>query len=172
MSSHPYGLRGDPFASPATLSAKDASRLIRRRVRAFNGDGGVLFPIDTCDLIHESAGGVPDAMLALAGRAMRIAADAGAPAVLPAHVRQATESVPANESRAGEAAIAATPDAAPAHDEAAGGEDDVAQEPEDEAATDDVFRTRSEIPTRAQIAARAQAVLAWEETPAIADDDP
>jgi hypothetical protein len=91
MSSHPYGLRGDPFVPPATLNAKDASRLIRRRVRAFNGDGGTLFPIATCDLIHELAGGVPDAMLALAGQAMRIAAAEAAPAVAPAHVRRASE---------------------------------------------------------------------------------
>ena len=92
MSNHPFGLRGDPFAPPATLSAKEASRLIRRRVRAFNGDGGALFPIDTCDLIHELTGGVPDAMLALAGAAMRNAAEEGAPAVSPAHVRKAADS--------------------------------------------------------------------------------
>jgi sporulation related protein len=94
MSNHPFGLRGDPFASPATLSAKDASRLIRRRVRAFNGDGGALFPIDTCDLIHELAGGVPDAMLALAGAGLRNAAEEGATAVSPAHVRKAVEQAP------------------------------------------------------------------------------
>lgn len=94
MSNLPYGLRGDPFAPPATLSAKDASRLIRRRVRAFNGDGGALFPIDTCDLIHELTDGVPDAMLALASAALRNAADEGAPAVSPAHVRKATKTRP------------------------------------------------------------------------------
>jgi sporulation related protein len=165
MSSHPYGLRGDPFASPATLSAKDASRLIRRRVRAFNGDGGVLFPIDTCDLIHEITGGVPDAMLALAGHAMRIADAEGAPAVMPPHVRQAAGSAPTTES-------------APTEETAAGARDDADEGVEQEAfapeaaATDEVVTTRSEIPTRAQISARAQAVLAWEEEPAIADDDP
>ncbi|MGH7731139.1 MAG: hypothetical protein ACRENJ_07805, partial [Candidatus Eiseniibacteriota bacterium] len=98
MSNHPYGLRGDPFASPATLSAKDASRLIRRRVRAFNGDGGALFPIPTCDQIHELAGGIPDAMLELAGSALRIAAAEGAPAVSPDHVRRAVASAPTAEA--------------------------------------------------------------------------
>lgn len=98
MSNHPYGLRGDPFASPATLSAKDASRLIRRRVRAFDGDGGALYPIDTCDLIHELAGGIPDAMLELAGKALRIAAAEGAPAVSPTHVRKAAKSAPVAEA--------------------------------------------------------------------------
>lgn len=104
MSNHPYGLRGDPFSSPATLSAKDASKLIRRRVRAFNGDGGALFPIDTCDLIHDLAGGIPDAMLQLAGRAMRIAAEEGAPAVSPAHVRKAADSAPAESPEPGPSA--------------------------------------------------------------------
>ena len=94
MSNHPYGLRGDPFAPPATLSPKDASRLIRRRVRAFNGDGGTLFPIETSDLIHELTGGVPDAILELAGRAMRVAAAEGAPAVSPSHVRAALATAP------------------------------------------------------------------------------
>ena len=89
MSNHPFGLRGDPFASPATLSAKDSSRLIRRRVRAFNGDGGALFPIETCDLIHELAGGVPDRMLELAGSALRLAASENASTVSLAHVRAA-----------------------------------------------------------------------------------
>lgn len=105
MSNHPYGLRGDPFASPATLSAKDASRLIRRRVRAFNGDGGALFPVDTCDLIHELAGGLPDAMINLAGRALRLAAAEGAPEVGTAHVTAAAETAtaPAADARSGEA---------------------------------------------------------------------
>lgn len=97
MSNHPYGLRGDPFASPATLSAKESSRLIRRRVRAFNGDGGTLFPIETCDLIHEVADGVPDRMLDLAGSALRLAASEGAPAVSTAHVRAAAEAVKAKD---------------------------------------------------------------------------
>ena len=91
MSNHPFGLRGDPFVPPATLSAKEASRLIRRRVRACNGDGGLLYPIDTCDAIHSLAHGVPDQVLALAGRALAVAAAAGARAVSPAHVKQAAE---------------------------------------------------------------------------------
>jgi hypothetical protein len=166
MSSHPYGLRGDPFASPATLSAKDASRLIRRRVRAFNGDGGTLFPIASCDLIHELAGGIPDAMLELAGQAMSIAAAAGAPAVSPAHVRQAAgnavDAVTAEAPRGSRASAVATdrPDAGASVDAEA------------DAEADDEIQTRAEIPTRAQIAARAQAALQWEEEPAIADDDP
>lgn len=112
MSNHPYGLRGDPFSSPATLSPKDASRLIRRRVRAFNGDGGALFPIDTCDLIHELAGGIPDAMLQLAGKAMHIAAAEGSPAVLTDHVRKAAEAAPHEAGVAPAApAVASTPEA-------------------------------------------------------------
>lgn len=170
MSSHPYGLRGDPFASPATLSAKDASRLIRRRVRAFNGDGGTLFPIATCDLIHEVAGGIPDAMLDLAGRAMHIAAAAGAPAVTPAHVRQAAGS--AGGEAATDAPEAARPAATTRDDADDGGDGDAGGEPDAMTEADDVVRTRAEIPTRAEIAARAQAALAWEESPAIADDDP
>ena len=114
MSNHPYGLRGDPFAPPATLSAKDASRLIRRRVRAFNGDGGALFPIETSDLIHELAGGVPDAILDLAGKAMRVAAAEGAPAVSPAHVRGASVMTPdVSSEEPATTAVAAAPQAPP-----------------------------------------------------------
>jgi hypothetical protein len=91
MSNYPFGLRGDPFAPPATLSAKEASRLIRRRIRACNGDGGLLFPIDACDAIHAAANGVPDAVLILAGRALAIAAADKARCVTPAHVKRAEE---------------------------------------------------------------------------------
>ena len=112
MSNHPYGLRGDPFAPPATLSAKDASRLIRRRVRTFNGDGATLFPIETSDLIHELTGGVPDAILELAGKAMHIAAAEGAPSVSPSHVRSASEATEdAVRAEAASAAVVAVAEA-------------------------------------------------------------
>jgi cell division protein FtsN len=91
MSNYAFGLRGDPFVPPATLSAKEASRLIRRRIRACNGDGGLLFPIDACDAIHAAAKGVPDAVLMLAGRALAIAAADKARCVTPAHVKRAAE---------------------------------------------------------------------------------
>ena len=83
MSELSLGLRADPFVPPATLSAKEASRLIRRRIRACNGDGGLLFPIDACDAIHAAANGVPDAVLMLAGRALAIAAADKARCVTP-----------------------------------------------------------------------------------------
>ena len=111
MSNYPFGLRGDPFVPPATLSAKEASRLIRRRIRACNGDGGLLFPIEACDAIHAAANGVPDAVLMLAGRALAIAAADKARCVTAAHVKRAAEEgahAPAT------AAAAATPVAAEA----------------------------------------------------------
>ncbi len=89
MSNPPYGLNRDPFVPPATLSAREASRLVRRRVSMSGGDGAALFAVDTTDEIHRLAGGVPDAILALAARAMRLAADENAPAVTPDHVRRA-----------------------------------------------------------------------------------
>lgn len=118
MSNHPFGLRGDPFVPPATLSAKEASRLIRRRVRACNGDGGLLFPIDTCDEIHACARGVPDRVLDLASRALRIAGAAGTAAVRPTHVKQAAEEATAaatatRAAQAVEEALTASPPVAP-----------------------------------------------------------
>jgi sporulation related protein len=118
MSNHPYGLRGDPFAPPATLSPKDASKLIRRRVRAFNGDGGALFPIDACDLIHELTGGIPDAILALAGKAMRVAAAEGASSVSPSHVRRASETAPDVALVEPASAVVAAPQAPTDHETA------------------------------------------------------
>jgi len=94
MSNYPFGLRGDPFVPPATLSAKEASRLIRRRIRACNGDGGLLFPIDACDAIHAAARGVPEAILMLAGCSLAIAAADKARCVTPAHVKRAAEEAP------------------------------------------------------------------------------
>ena len=108
MSNLPYGLRRDPFSSPATLSAKEASRLIRRRIGAAGGDGGALFPIAACDEIHRLTGGVPDAILDLAAHALTVAGEAGAPAVSVAHVRKAAESVlPAAVGTRTEAPVAA-----------------------------------------------------------------
>jgi len=109
MSNYPFGLRGDPFVPPATLSAKEASRLIRRRIRACNGDGGLLYPIDACDAIHALARGVPDAVLALAGQALAVAAAEGARSVSPAHVKKAAESGTAAAARES-AAAAPTPE--------------------------------------------------------------
>jgi len=138
MSNYPFGLRGDPFVPPATLSAKEASRLIRRRIRACNGDGGLLFPIDTCDTIHALAAGVPDAVLVLAGKALAIAAADKARAVSPAHVRQAAESVaiPATGGAATTGAPAAMPAESASTSEsqppAPGGRQDRSDEEDDE----------------------------------------
>src|SRR5882762_6706289 len=89
MTDLPFGLSADPFALPATLTAEQTARLIDNRVRACGGDAAALFPPDTCAEIHRHAHGVTGAVCDLAGKAMRLAAAAGAPSVSPEHVRAA-----------------------------------------------------------------------------------
>jgi hypothetical protein len=124
MSIHRLALHEDPFTVPATLSVEEASHFIQRRVSACGGDGAVLFPPETCAEIHQHARGLPDAICDLAGRAMRTAAAAGAPAVLPTHVRVAAGMAGDHDARKGDAAPssvgASTSGAAPNSDPAAG----------------------------------------------------
>src|SRR5262245_41161438 len=94
MSNHPLGLSEDPFADRAALTVEEASRLIQDRVSASGGDGPGMFPPETCAEIHRRTRGLPDAVRELAGRAMRIAADAGQEAVSVEHVRAAADSDP------------------------------------------------------------------------------
>ncbi|HKQ58477.1 MAG TPA: hypothetical protein VJY35_11470, partial [Candidatus Eisenbacteria bacterium] len=149
MSNYLYGLRQDPFSSPATLSAKEASRLIRRRVGAFGGDGGALFPIATCDEIHRVTGGLPDAILELAGRALQLAAAAGATSVSIEHVHEAQAAQPVNTG---------TETPAP-HDDAVE-DDDASTTPAGDEEVEE-----------AQVEEEQVEEAAIEEEPTIADDD-
>lgn len=87
MSSHPFGLREDPFAAGFELSLEETQQLVQNRVSACGGDGAALFPPETCAEIHRRARGVASAALKLAEHAMLRAAGEGAPSVSPAHVR-------------------------------------------------------------------------------------
>jgi hypothetical protein len=109
MSDHPLGLSADPFASPPTLSAEEASHLIQRLVWSCGGDGAALFPLATCAEIHRLTRGRLDAIGALAGKAMRVAAAEGASSVSPTHVRLALGiTAPAEASGPSDAAAGAT----------------------------------------------------------------
>lgn len=86
MSTHPFGLSEDPFATGYELTLEETRQLIQNRVSACGRNGGELFPPATCAEIHRRARGTASAALKLAQHAMLRAAREGAPAVSPAHV--------------------------------------------------------------------------------------
>ncbi|HTK31335.1 MAG TPA: AAA family ATPase [Candidatus Saccharimonadaceae bacterium] len=71
------------------LSAGETRRYIRHRVTLAGGDGSTLFSRKTCAEIATLSHGVPRAINALAGDALRLARAAGRLAVEPEHVRNA-----------------------------------------------------------------------------------
>jgi len=71
------------------LSAGETRRYIRHRVTLAGGDGSTLFSRKTCAEIATLSRGVPRAINALAGDALRLARAAGRLAVEPEHVRNA-----------------------------------------------------------------------------------
>jgi cell division septation protein DedD len=88
MAPHPFGLNRDPFDS-AELELDEATLLMQARVSAAGGDEKLILPEATCAEIYQLARGKRGGVFLLAGRAMRVAAGAGATTVTEAHVHEA-----------------------------------------------------------------------------------
>jgi hypothetical protein len=100
MSNQHFGLHDDPFADAHELTVAEATRLLRGRITAAGGDGTRLFPDETCAELHRLSSGRRGGIFALAGRAMKIAARAGARNIEPAHAQTAASEAGHDTARA------------------------------------------------------------------------
>lgn len=100
MANQHFGLNDDPFADAHELTVEEATRLLRGRISAAGGEGTRLFPDDTCVELHRLSSGRRGGLFALAGRAMKIAARAGAKCIETTHVQIAASEAGHDAARA------------------------------------------------------------------------